>query len=206
MSPNTVRQTAAEYIVVGSGAGGGTVAARLAEEGRTVLLLEAGGDPRKLSGGDAVEPGGYRLPDDYDIPSFHPFATENDALKWDFFVRHYASDALQRRDDKYREKWDGKRVDGVLYPRAGTLGGCTAHNAMILVYPHNEDWDHIAEMTSDPSWRADKMRGYFERLENCHHRKFHRWLAKLGYNPTRHGWEGWLHTEKAIPLVALLDV
>ena len=39
-----------DYIVVGSGAGGGTLAARLAEAGRSVLLLEAGGEFRYLSG------------------------------------------------------------------------------------------------------------------------------------------------------------
>ncbi len=45
-----------EYVVVGSGAGGGTVAARLAESGRKVLLLEAGGDPMHLQGGDPAYP------------------------------------------------------------------------------------------------------------------------------------------------------
>src|SRR6266446_4155174 len=157
MSPNTIRQAAAEYIVVGSGAGGGTVAARLAEAGRTVLLLEAGSDPRNLSGGDAVEPG-------------------------------------------------GNRVDGVLYPRAGTLGGCTAHNAMILVYPHNDDWDQIARLTSDPSWSAENMRSYFERLENCQYRAApYRLLGKIGIDSTRHGWKGWLQTEAPIPAAALRD-
>ena len=45
-----------EYIVVGSGAGGGTLAARLAEKGRRVLLLEAGGDAHELQGGDPLGP------------------------------------------------------------------------------------------------------------------------------------------------------
>jgi choline dehydrogenase len=188
-----------EYIVVGSGAGGGTVAARLAEAGRSVILLEAGGDPHELSGGDSIVEGQDRLPADYDVPAFHAFASENSAMKWDFFVRHYDDDGEQRRDPNYVAS-----REGVLYPRAGTLGGCTAHNAMIFVYPHNADWDYIAESTGDQSWQAARMRRYFEKLERCDHRPFYRFLARLGINPTRHGWSGWLSTQKAIP-IGLLD-
>jgi choline dehydrogenase len=206
MTSQTVPRADCEYIVVGSGAGGGTLAARLAEAGRTVLLLEAGGDPKQLSSGNPAEPGSSRLPYDYEVPVFHAFASENEAMKWDFFVRHYGNDQLQRKDPKYREAWGGQRVDGVLYPRAGTLGGCTAHNAMIMVYPHDADWDNIAAITGDSSWNSDKMRTFFERVENCRHRALYRWLAKLGINPTRHGWKGWLHTEKALPMPCVRDL
>src|SRR4051794_31055468 len=101
-----------DYVIVGSGAGGGTLAARLAEAGMRVVILEAGGDPRV----------GPKLPEDYDVPAFHPLASENPAMSWDFFVRHYADEARQRRDPKLR-------AGGIYYPRAGALGGCTAHNA-----------------------------------------------------------------------------
>jgi choline dehydrogenase-like flavoprotein len=199
-----------EYIVVGSGAGGGTVAARLAEAGRSVLLLEAGGDPRNGEGGnpddgDPVEPRSKRLPFDYDVPAFHAFASENEAMKWDFFVRHYAGDEEQKRDWKFVEQWEGRRVDGILYPRAGTLGGCTAHNAHIFLYPDSSDWKYIEELTGDPSWSPDRMRRYFERIENCHHRPLQRLLSKIGINPSRHGFKGWLQSEKAIPPAALED-
>jgi choline dehydrogenase-like flavoprotein len=194
----------AEYIVVGSGAGGGTLASRLAELGHSVLLLEAGGDPRAMSSQEPQSPSGG-LPTDYDVPVFHGYASENKEISWNFFVRHYQNDELQRRDPNYIESLNGRRVDGVLYPRSSGLGGCTAHNAMILVYPHNTDWDGIAKLTGDDSWRSENMRGYFERLERCRYRWFHRLLAKFGFNPTRHGWSGWLTTEKAIPVSALFD-
>ena len=189
-----------EYIVIGSGAGGGTVAARLAEAGYRVLVLEAGPDPRAAGGGaDRTNA------DDYDVPAFHPFATENPAMRWDFFVRHYSNTAQQQLDPNYRDTWDGKPVDGVLYPRAGALGGCTAHNAMILVCPHDSDWNQLADLTGDRSWRAEHMWGYFQKLENCEYRPRDRVKARLGHNPSRHGFDGWLNTERLVPRAALRD-
>jgi choline dehydrogenase len=175
-----------EYIVVGSGAGGGPVAANLAAAGHRVLLMEAGGDWN-----------GY----DYQVPAFPPAASENPEMAWDFFVRHYTDAAQQGRDSKFTA-WR----DGVLYPRAATLGGCTAHNAMILLCPNNNDWDEIARITGDEAWRAGNMRRYFQRLEDCRYRSFQRVLQRLlGWNPSRHGFDGWLEVNQADPLLILDD-
>lgn len=157
-----------DYIVVGSSAGGGPLAANLARNGHKVLLVEAGGDEEN---------------DNYRIPLFHPFASEDPAMRWDFFVRHFKDKAKSLKDSKFSPEFDG-----VFYPRCSTLGGCTAHNAMILVYPHNEDWDEIAKITDDASWNSEHMRTYFERMENCQYAK------NTGFNRARHGFKGWLPT------------
>ena len=41
---------------------------------------------------------------------------------------------------------------------------------MITVYPHESDWDHIAQITGDDSWRARRMRKYFDRIERAQYR------------------------------------
>jgi choline dehydrogenase len=170
-----------EYIVVGSGAGGGPLAANLARAGRRVLLIEAG----------AADAGGLN----YEVPAFHAAACDDPTLQWNYFVRHWAKPPAP--DSKYVET-----ESGVWYPRAGTLGGCTAHNAMITVYPDDADWDAIAASTSDASWSSDRMRAYFERLERCEYRPV--WLDAVR-NRSGHGYDGWLPTSQADPLLALHD-
>ena len=200
-----------DYIVVGSGAGGGPLAANLAKAGFHVLVMEAGGDP-------CTEDETGRLM--YEVPIFHGDSTEYPACAWDFFVRHYTDDVQQAKDSK-AEVVDGKPA--VWYPRAGTLGGCTAHNAMITVIPQDRDWDYIAETTGDPSWEGKRMRQYFMRLENC------KYVAAPGSlkgvvegvissiagllhgdedwrdHAHGHGFEGWLSTSEADPRLVLKD-
>lgn len=198
-----------DFIVVGSGAGGGPLAANLAKAGFQVILLEAGGDP-------CSEDETGRLM--YEVPIFHGLSTEYPACAWNYFVQHYSDLRKQQKDSKFVAA-----ENGVWYPRAGTLGGCTAHNAMITVLPQASDWDGIADLTGDDSWRATNMRQYFTRIENC----------KYIPNPNSpkgvlegvfssvgglfggdkdwkswshgHGFSGWLPTCEADPAAALRD-
>jgi choline dehydrogenase len=166
-----------DYVVVGSGAGGGPLACNLARAGHRVVLLEAGGDPATWT---------------REIPALHAQAAEDEAMRWDFWVRTYASDARQRRN----ERFDAEH-GGILYPRAGTLGGCTAHNALITLRPHDADWNAIADTFRDESWRASNMRKYWRRLEHC------------DYAPrshaSGHGHDGWLHTDVSHVALAFGD-
>src|SRR5689334_15947719 len=129
--PNNPAQPDFDYIVIGSGAGGGPVACNLAKAGYTVGLLEAGQEPQSPS---------------YPVPVFHAYATEDPLMSWEFFVRHCTDAQQSHRDSKFVAA-----KDGVFYPRAGTLGGCTSHHAMITVYGHDSDWEHISQLTGDIS-------------------------------------------------------
>lgn len=172
-----------DYIVVGSGPGGGPLASRLAIAGYKVLLIDAGDDH-----GDAVF---------QQVPALQLQATEYAPMRWDYFVNHYPDESRQEQDSKM--VWDtpsgdhyvgnsppaGSNPLGIWYPRTGTLGGCAAHNAMITIYPHESDWNNIASVTGDDTWRADNMRKYFQRLERCRY---------LPNSVVGHGFDGWFET------------
>ncbi|KAJ6091708.1 hypothetical protein N7467_003677 [Penicillium canescens] len=188
-----VELTGYEYVVVGSGAGGGPLAARLALAGHKTLLIEAGDDQ------------GHNV--NYTVPAFSAKASEDEAMAWNFFVRHYADNDRQALDYKTTYETpdggeytglnppEGSTMKGTLYPRTGTLGGCTAHNAMVAVYPHESDFEYLATLTGDSSWSPDNMRKYFKRMEN------NNYLLPLAKG---HGYDGWLGTETA-PLSIVLE-
>ncbi|TLD28605.1 hypothetical protein PspLS_04265 [Pyricularia sp. CBS 133598] len=169
--------TTYDYVVVGSGPGGGVVATNLAKAGYSVFLLEAG---------DASAAGGFG--------AYSPTVT------WDFFVRHYPEG--DPRNEQYSHlTWKtpegkywvgqtgapaGSELLGVYYPRGATLGGSSMINAMCTWLPSDGDWDYHANVTGDDSWRAENMRKLFERMEKNNY---------LTRGTPGHGFDGYFQTQ-----------
>ncbi|ORX96436.1 choline dehydrogenase [Clohesyomyces aquaticus] len=171
-----------DYIVVGSGPGGGPLASNLARANYTVLLIEAGDQSTQGSSGQ-----------------YPPQIT------WDFFVKHYNDDkrtmmhnhlVWKTKEGRY---WVGAGKDtppsgskflGIYYPRGSSVGGSSMINAMCTWLPAESDWNYIANITGDTSWTADNMRKIFQRIEHNNY---------LPKGTDGHGFDGYFQTNMNKP-------
>jgi len=133
-----------DYVVIGSGPGGGPVAVNLAKAGYKVFLIEAGDE----------SPG-------------RGFGSYTPDVHWNFFVKHYPEG--DPRNEQYSHlTWKtpegrfwvgqngapaGSQLMGVYYPRGATLGGSSMVNAMVCLLPSESDWNYHYEVTGDESWK-----------------------------------------------------
>ncbi|KAF6781714.1 GMC oxidoreductase, partial [Colletotrichum musicola] len=120
----------------------------------STLLLEAGDDTRddpltKLATGLTTLP-------------------LHDANSWSFWVRHQsASDEGELRNNQLTWKFPNgsywvsngagapaeAKLMGVWCPRGVTVGGSSVVNAMATFLPNDSEWDYVANITGDASWR-----------------------------------------------------
>ncbi|TPX12367.1 uncharacterized protein E0L32_007014 [Thyridium curvatum] len=152
-----------DYIVVGSGPGGGPLASDLARAGYSTLLIEAGDD----QGSNKV----YS-----ELNNFNTAGNDERSL-WNFWVKHSDDPERERKFEHYVYRQEngsyyigldppaGAKPLGIQYPRAGTLGGCAMHNAGVCSLAQDDDWNIIVNKTGDTSWEAPKMRKYLIQVE-----------------------------------------
>ncbi|KAK5638310.1 hypothetical protein RI129_012605 [Pyrocoelia pectoralis] len=126
-----------DFIVVGSGSAGSTVAYRLSEhQNWTVLLLEAGGYPSTAT----------EIP----LVFFDLAKTQDD---WHYDLEPSNSACL------------GSRKQKCMYPRGKTLGGTSAINGMMYIHGHRKDFD-TWEDKGNVGWGYDSMIKHIKKVED----------------------------------------
>jgi choline dehydrogenase len=140
MTEGTAQAQGADYIIVGAGTAGCTVARRLAEAGAHVMLLEAGGSDRSppLTRLMLTMPAGLRS-------IFKPSSA---------FNRWYKTEP--------QFHLDGREID---QPRGRVLGGSSSINGMTFLRGHPRDYDAWAEEHGCTGWRWADVEPYFRRVE-----------------------------------------
>ncbi|NOX40405.1 MAG: glucose-methanol-choline oxidoreductase, partial [Alphaproteobacteria bacterium] len=129
-----------DYVIVGAGSAGATLAARLTENPAiTVCLLEAGG------GGNGIL---TRAP-------IGVIAEVRDFPK----INNWAYSTVPQQGLNGRKGYQ---------PRGKALGGSSAINAMLYIRGHRDDFDNWAKIGCD-GWGWDDVLPYFRKSENNQH-------------------------------------
>ncbi|KAI0855361.1 GMC oxidoreductase [Xylaria cubensis] len=189
-APATAQATEYDYVVVGSGPGGGPLAVNLAKAGYSVFLIEAG-----------------------DASTATGFGQYPPSITWDFFVNHYP-DGDPRNNQYSHLTWKtpegrywvgqagapaGSKLLGVYYPRdtndstGATLGGSSMINAMCTWLPSDSDWNYVYELTGDATWKAENMRNIFAKIEHNNY---------MPKGTAGHGFDGFFQTNMGAKLQA----
>ncbi|PWN02164.1 choline dehydrogenase [Nocardioides silvaticus] len=132
------RSNEADYVVVGSGSSGSIVAARLAQSGASVILLEAGkSDEQMLT----------KIPGM--IGPMHAEPKIKKLNDWGFY-------------SVPQEGLDGRRMPT---PRGKVLGGSSSVNGMVYVRGNRANYDSWAA-EGNTGWSADEVNDAFKRYED----------------------------------------
>ena len=157
-------ETSYDFVVIGSGSAGSVVAARLAESGNSVLLLEAGGPSHWMQGLLGLAP--YFMSSGYD---------------WQYLVEPGGKGYLALKDQTM--KW----------PRGKSLGGSSMLNWALYMRGHSGDYDEW-EKLGNPGWGYEDILPLFKKSEDFvgeieNKDYYHGTGGRLGVQKATH-WQG----------------
>ena len=168
-----------DYIVVGAGAAGSVIAARLAENKNiTVLVLESGHDNSYSS--NIISNYAKKL---IQIPGLNSVAMKRYHNNID--TQHMEASPTML---DYVTTPQYKNIRSYAYPRGVGAGGSTNHHTMIDGRGDPSIYDNIAKEVDDMVWSYKNILPYYKKMESYN---------VPNANPKIHGSDGWLQVRKS---------